>query len=83
MSCPATGRPCERLECFHLGRCVQREQPRPHPSVCPHCRYSNGGAFTVCPCCKRDVNQLVHPGDRIVGIVAAVIAAAYFGGLIS
>lgn len=52
------------------------------PTVCPHCGYSNGGAFWICPLCKR---ELSHPGDRAVGITAAfvgVFIVAILGGLV-
>lgn len=47
------------------------------PTTCPHCGYSNGGMFSVCPLCKREVS---HHGDRAVGITAAlasIFIAAY------
>lgn len=44
---------------------------QPAPTICPHCGYSNGGAFSVCPICKRDVNQVAHPPRPLVDYAPA------------
>lgn len=53
----------------------QPTQRPPPATTCPNCGYTNGGAFTVCPICKRDVHQLAHPGDRAVGHAALACSA--------
>lgn len=32
-----------------------KPQQPPPATTCPHCGHRNGGAFTVCPICKREV----------------------------
>lgn len=50
------------------------------PTICPHCRYSNGGVFSVCPICKRAV---LHPGDALNVIASVAILALVFTGVIA